>query len=85
MTKKSLELDIIDLAHEVGHQVLILYTLSDPIISEGENELVYSGARKEYRNAFRALHSAIALCYMIEAASYFQHNEEISIKIRNGN
>ena len=56
---------VVDIAHEVGHQVLMLLLMSDKIISSSYEDPVYSGVRKENRPAIKSLHSAVSLIYII--------------------
>lgn len=52
-------------AHEIGHQVLMIYQRFDPIISSDLRAPVYSGTRDTARPAIMAMHSAVALSYML--------------------
>ena len=54
----------ISFAHELGHQVLMVYDQSGTIEIDSAN-LIYSGIRKTLRPAFASLHAAVALAYMI--------------------
>ncbi len=56
----------IDLAHELGHQTLILYQSADPIIVSDLSEKVFSGIRQTDRPSIMSFHAAAALAYMIE-------------------
>lgn len=56
----------INLAHEMGHQALMVYQAADQII-EGDLGLpVYSGVRKTNRPAIQSFHAMIALAFMVE-------------------
>ncbi len=57
----------IDLAHELGHQVLMLYQLADKIMESPLDGPVYSSVRKSDRPAIMALHACVAAAYMMEA------------------
>lgn len=58
----------ISLAHELGHQSLILYQITDTIIEKNElDEPIYSHARKCNRPAIQAFHACVAISFM----SYF--------------
>lgn len=56
----------IALAHEVGHQALMVYQAADRLIASDLGASVYSGVRKTQRPAIMSLHAAAALAYMIE-------------------
>lgn len=58
----------IDVAHELGHQTLMLYLSCDRMISSSHLDSVFSGARGTSRDAIRSLHAAVALAYEMEAA-----------------
>lgn len=55
----------IDLAHEIGHQALIVYQAADRIISSELEVLVTSGVRKVPRPAIMSFHAVAALAYMV--------------------
>ncbi len=55
----------VDIAHEVGHQALMVFLTSNKIISSSYDTPVYSGARKINRLAIQSLHSAVAVTYML--------------------
>jgi HEXXH motif-containing protein len=58
----------INLAHEIGHQILMIYQTADTLIVEDHMDLpCYSGVRKTFRPAIMTLHAAAALCHMIFA------------------
>lgn len=55
----------INIAHEVGHQALMLYQTSDSIIHPAElTRNVYSAVRKTDRPAIQSFHALVALVYM---------------------
>lgn len=55
----------INIAHEVGHQALMLYQTSDSIIKADElTRNVYSAVRKTERPAIQSFHALVALVYM---------------------
>lgn len=58
----------IDIAHEIGHQTLMVYLSCDRMISSSHLDLVFSGARSSSRDSIRCLHAATALAYEIETA-----------------
>lgn len=68
LPKKSefshLELDL-NIVHELGHQSLMLYQDSDPIIHNGLATLVYSSVRKTRRPSIMSFHALVAVYYML--------------------
>jgi hypothetical protein len=64
----------VDIAHEVGHQALMVLLTSNEIISSSYDAPVYSGARKANRPAIQSLHSAVALTYMIKCLESILNN-----------
>ena len=55
----------INLVHELGHQALMVYQMSDDIISPADFETpVYSGVRRCNRPAIQSFHALIALYFM---------------------
>lgn len=55
----------INIAHEVGHQALMLYQTSDSIIQMDDlNKSIISPVRKTQRPAIQAFHALVALMYM---------------------
>jgi hypothetical protein len=75
---RSLELRTESLAHELAHQILIHYQLSDRLI-ERLNEPVYSAIRKTERPAIMTFHGAAALSYMLLAARNINNSERVNI------
>jgi len=69
----------IDLAHEIGHQVLMTYLSADPLITSDPKALIYSGARGVERTAHRSLHSAVALAYMVMAGQGLIEHDKVPI------
>jgi len=65
---RPFEFRIENIAHELAHQIIINYQLSDRIIEDDFNRPVYSGIRKVERPAIMAFHGAAALSYMLLAA-----------------
>ncbi len=57
----------VDLAHEIGHQMLMLYQLADPILISDLDTPVYSSIRRCDRPAILALHACVATAYMLDA------------------
>jgi HEXXH motif-containing protein len=55
----------IDLAHELGHQVLITWQSVDPILTSDADQPVFSEIRKVDRPAIQSFHAAVALAYML--------------------
>lgn len=61
---KHLQLAI-NIAHEVGHQALMLYQTSDSIIHPAElTRNVYSAVRRTDRPAIQSFHALVAVVYM---------------------
>ncbi|MBX9769108.1 MAG: hypothetical protein K2X47_17665 [Bdellovibrionales bacterium] len=66
LTHQNPELELtLNLAHELGHQVLMIYQDCDPLINNGTSHLVYSSIRKTLRPAIMSLHALIANYFMI--------------------
>jgi HEXXH motif-containing protein len=64
----------ISLAHELGHQALMVYQIADTIIEKEElDKTIYSHARKCNRPAIQAFHACVAISFM----SYFLEELEI--------
>lgn len=55
----------LDLAHEFGHQALMILNSADPLIDSDIATPVYSGVRMTNRPAIQSLHAATALAFMI--------------------
>ena len=70
---KSKELGFIQLAinmaHELGHQCLMVYQVSDRIIEGNLDDLVYSYVRKTKRPIIQSFHASFALLFMVEFLS----------------
>ncbi len=62
----------IDLAHEVGHQGLMLFQLADTIMENDLQRAVYSSVRRADRPAILSLHASVASAYMIETCLNIQ-------------
>ena len=56
----------VDLAHELGHQALMLYQLTDKILATPLDAPVYSSVRRTDRPAIFALHACVAAAYIVE-------------------
>tara|TARA_Y100000590_G_scaffold72938_1_gene80213 strand:- start:2198 stop:3058 length:861 start_codon:yes stop_codon:yes gene_type:complete len=57
----------VNIAHEVGHQALMLYQTSDSIIQPAElTRDVYSAVRRIERPAIQSFHALVALVYMYD-------------------
>ncbi len=65
----------IDLAHEIGHQVLQVYLSCDRLISSDQTAMVYSGARDDDREAIRSFHGCIAHVYESITAVALREND----------
>jgi len=73
--ERPLKLRIENLAHELAHQIIINYQLSDRLIVGDLNAPIYSAIRRTKRPAIMALHGAAALSYMFLAASTDHAND----------
>jgi len=71
----------IDLVHELGHQVLMIFNSADKLFTEGANKLVYSGIRLKERPAIQSYHSSIALGFMLYFANSYL--SQINGKLEN--
>lgn len=56
----------INVAHEMGHQALMIYQAADRIIAGDLGQPVFSGVRKTNRPAIQSFHALVALTYMVE-------------------
>jgi len=70
----------LNLAHELGHQALMILNSADRLISD-PRELVYSGVRKTERPALQSLHAAVALGYMILFSEGTKANQRQALEI----
>jgi hypothetical protein len=66
----------LDLAHELGHQALMLLNSADPLLVSDPRTPVFSGVRLTDRPALQSLHAAAALAFMILFAS--THSDPLS-------
>lgn len=58
----------VSMAHELGHQVMMLYQTADPLIEADDHKLFsYSAARKTDRPVIQCLHASFALAFMQRA------------------
>jgi hypothetical protein len=64
----------VDLAHELGHQALMLYQLTDKILATPLDTPVYSSVRRTDRPAIFALHACVAAAYMIEVCAAIERS-----------
>lgn len=55
----------IDLAHELGHQVLMAWQSVDKILTTDHDQPVFSEIRLVNRPAIQSFHAAVALAYML--------------------
>jgi hypothetical protein len=72
----------LDVAHEMGHQALILLQSVDPLISSDLMAPVFSEIRKQDRPAIQSLHAAAALAYMLILSRSLKNNNEESDAVR---
>lgn len=54
----------VDLAHEIGHQALMVFQSVDPILISDPQAPVYSEIRHADRPAIQSVHATVALAYM---------------------
>jgi hypothetical protein len=66
-----------NLAHELAHQIIINYQLSDLLVEDDLSSEVYSAIRKKNRPALAALHGGAALTYMLIVAKALELPERI--------
>lgn len=70
---------IINIAHELGHQALIVYQTADKIIEGDPHFPIYSVIRKTERPAILSLHAVVASAYMAEMLEIIRENEHYSM------
>jgi hypothetical protein len=68
----------IDLAHELAHQIIILYQRADSIVAGDLESPVFSGILNKDRPSIMAVHGAAALCFMCIASLAIRENPEAS-------
>lgn len=56
----------LNLAHEMGHQALMIYEQFDDIVKHDHTELCYSVIRRTERPVIQSFHALIATAYMVE-------------------
>lgn len=66
----------LDLAHELGHQAMMLLQSVDPLISSDHDAPVFSEIRGRDRPAIQSLHAGVALAYMLIAKRGFKPSTE---------
>ena len=72
------------LAHELGHQALMVYqTGKDPISKESHNTVAYSGVRKVERPIYGSFHACVALGYMVLFCRDVAKNHKLENEIRS--
>lgn len=68
MPAKGLDLDIVDFAidyvHELGHQALFMYQMSDKIFVDGHQAPIFSPIKNKERPAILAFHALCAIAFM---------------------
>lgn len=75
----SSKLDLcISMAHELGHQVLIIYQRADRILESSFSTPVFSATRGTHRPAILAFHGAVAVSYMLEATRLLANSLHLS-------
>lgn len=55
----------IDLAHELGHQALMVFQSADPLLTSPLDQPVWSAIRQTFRPAIQSMQAAAAMGYMI--------------------
>lgn len=73
----------VDLAHELGHQVLMLYQHADPVLETPPDVPVYSPVRRVDRPAILALHAAVAAAFMMEACDALADADDVAEPARD--
>lgn len=68
----------LNLAHEIGHQALMIYQLSDELIRDDHGTGIYSVIRLTKRPAILSLHAMMAVVYMLEF-SFLRKEESLEI------
>lgn len=66
----------IDLAHELGHQVLMAWQSVDKILTTDHEQPVFSEIRQVDRPAIQSFHAAVALAYMLFFVKSMQGSAE---------
>lgn len=66
----------IDLAHELGHQVLMAWQSVDKILATDHDQPVFSEIRQVDRPAIQSFHAAVALAYMLFFVKTMQNSPE---------
>ena len=64
----------LNMAHELGHQSLMVYQTSDRIIKNDLSTPVYSYIRKEPRPIIQSFHASFALAFMVEFLQKINRN-----------
>ena len=57
----------VDLCHELGHHILMVYQASDPILESDPSTPVYSAVRRTKRAAIMAFHACFATSFMMRS------------------
>ncbi|MCB9025397.1 MAG: hypothetical protein H6625_03695 [Bdellovibrionaceae bacterium] len=65
--------NLLNLVHELAHQVLFLYQCSDSIIADDLYKSVYSVIRKTERPAIQSFHALVASAYMLQFCLDISH------------
>ncbi len=68
----------VDLAHELGHHVLMIYQCADRIIDGDLAAPVYSSVRRTFRPAIMSFHAAFAMAYMMNTCVSIAESSEAS-------
>lgn len=66
----------IDLAHEMGHNVLITWQSVDPIVSSDRRQMIYSQIRRTLRPVMQTFHAAVALAFMYQLVKLNKANPD---------
>ncbi|MCB0404394.1 MAG: hypothetical protein KDD51_06380 [Bdellovibrionales bacterium] len=70
----------VDLAHEIGHQIMMIYQHSDALVDGDAHTPIYSSVRQTLRPAIMALHAAMAMACMMEACRGILSSSETTTK-----
>jgi hypothetical protein len=68
----------VDLAHELGHQALMVFQSADPLLASPLDEPLWSGIRQAYRPAIQCMQAMAALSYMIILTKSLIKNSEFT-------
>lgn len=73
----------IDLAHELGHQALMIFQSADPLLESPLDQPLWSGIRQTYRPAIQCLQATAALSYMTLLTGSLRRKAELTASERD--